>query len=113
MSKRENKAAAAEFRELTGVEFDEFTRRAPVRLLLAVGRYAEPIDVAVLQFADETHPMFAQQREKLERVVRSAWQLRGPGHRRQIVEVVRRYGFSSANERGAEERQGGEQRGEK
>ena len=36
MSKRDNKAAAAEFRELLGMEFDEFTRQAPVKLLLAL-----------------------------------------------------------------------------
>jgi len=91
MSKRENKAAAAEFRELVGVDFDQFTRQASVRLLLAIGKYAEPIDTAVLQFADENHPLFQQQRARLERAVRHAWQLGGAEHRRQIVEVVRRY----------------------
>ena len=63
MSKRENHAAAAEFRELAGVDFDEFTRRAPIKLLLAIGRYAAPTDTAV-QFADETHPLFQQQRAR-------------------------------------------------
>ena len=62
MSTRENRAAAAEFRELAGVDFDEFTRRAPIKLLLAISRYAAPTDAAVLQFADETHPLFQQQR---------------------------------------------------
>ena len=37
MSNRDNKAAAAEFRELAGMDFDEFTRQAPVKLLLARG----------------------------------------------------------------------------
>ena len=48
MSKRENKAAAAEFRELAGMDFDEFTRQAPVKLLLALARLAEPVDITVL-----------------------------------------------------------------
>ncbi len=73
MSKRENRAAAAEFRELAGVDFDEFTRRAPIKMLLAIARYAEPIDTTVLQFADENHPLFQQQRARLERAVRHAW----------------------------------------
>src|SRR2546428_11889733 len=63
MSTRENRAAAAECRELAGVDFDEFTRRAPIKLLLAISRYAAPTDTAVLQFADETHPLFQQQRQ--------------------------------------------------
>jgi hypothetical protein len=46
MSKRENKTAAAEFRELVGVDFDEFTRQAPVKLLLAIGKYAEPTEIS-------------------------------------------------------------------
>jgi hypothetical protein len=90
MSKRENRAAAAEFRELAGVDFDEFTRRAPIKLLLAIGRYAAPTDIAVLQFADETHPLFQQQRARLERTVRHAWQIGEAEYRRQIAEVVRR-----------------------
>jgi hypothetical protein len=68
MSKRENKAAAAEFRELVGVDFDEFTRQAPVKVLLGLATIADPVDITVLQFADETHPLFQQQREKLLRV---------------------------------------------
>ncbi len=91
MSKRENRAAAAEFGEMAGVDFDEFTRQAPVRLLLAIARYAEPIDTTVLQFADETHPLFQQQRARLQRAVRHAWQLGGAEHRRKITEVVRHY----------------------
>jgi hypothetical protein len=91
MSKRENRAAAAEFRELAGVDFDEFTRRAPLKLLLAISRYAAPTDTAVLQFADETHPLFQQQRARLERAVRHAWQIGGSEYRRQIAEVVRQY----------------------
>jgi hypothetical protein len=91
MSKRENKAAAAEFRELVGMDFDEFTRQAPVKLLLEIGRYAEPIDTTVLQFADETHPLFQQQRARLERAMRHAWQVGGAAQRREIVELVRRY----------------------
>lgn len=67
MSKRDNKAAAAESRELVGMEFDEFTRRAPVKLLLALAKFAEPVDVTVLQFANESHALFQQQRERLAR----------------------------------------------
>ena len=94
MSKRENKAAAAEFRELVGMDFDEFTRQAPVKVLLALATFANPVDIAVLQFADETHPLFEQQREKLLRALRSAWQRKDPetaARRRQMAEVVRRY----------------------
>jgi hypothetical protein len=91
MSKRENRAAAAEFRELAGVDFDEFTRRAPIKLLLAISRYAAPTETTVLQFADETHPLFQQQRARLERAVRHVWQIGGAEYRRQIAEVVRHY----------------------
>ena len=72
-------------------DFDEFTRRAPIKLLLTIGKYATPTDTTVLQFADETHPLFQQQRAKLERAVRHAWQIGGAEYRRQIAEVVRQY----------------------
>ena len=94
MSNRENKAAAAEFRELAGMDFDQFTRQAPVKLLLALAKFAGPVDITVLQFAGETHPLFQQQREKLLHALRSAWQRKDPGtapRRRQMAEVVRRY----------------------
>ena len=65
MTNRENKTAAAEFRELFGIEFDEFTRQARVKLLLALARFAEPVDITVLQFADEHHPLYERQRERL------------------------------------------------
>ena len=58
MSKRENKAAAAEFRELAGMDFDQFTRQAPVKVVIGLAGFAEPIDITVLQFADQTHPLF-------------------------------------------------------
>ena len=94
MSKRENKAAAAEFRELAGMDFDQFTRQAAVKVLLALAKFADPLDITVLQFANETHPLFEQQREKLLRALRSAWQRKDPEtatRRRQMAEVVRRY----------------------
>jgi hypothetical protein len=94
MSNRENKAAAAEFRELAGMDFDQFTRQAPVKVLLALAKFAGPVDITVLQFANETHPLFEQQREKLLRALRSAWQrkdLETAPRRRQMAEVVRRY----------------------
>ena len=93
MSNRDNKAAAVEFRELVAMDFDEFTRRARVKLLLGLVKFAEPIDVTVLQFADESHPLFQQQRERLVRALRYAWQRKAPDtaeRRRQITEVVRR-----------------------
>jgi hypothetical protein len=65
MADRDSKAAAAEFREKFGLDFDEFTRQAPVKLLLGLAKFAEPIDLRVLQFADESHPLFQQQRESL------------------------------------------------
>ena len=71
MSNRDNKASAAEFRELVGMYCDEFTRWARVKLLLIL-----------VQFADESHSLFQQQRERLVRALRYAWQ-------RQITEVVR------------------------
>jgi hypothetical protein len=76
MADLDSKAAAAEFRELFGIDFDEFTRQAPVKLLLGLARFAEPIDLRVLQFADESHPLFQQQRERLNRALRHAWQLK-------------------------------------
>jgi hypothetical protein len=94
MSKRDNKAAAAEFRQLVGVDFEEFTRQAPVKLLLALSMFAEPGDITVLQFADEGHPLFEQQRGRLVHALRYAWQRKDPetaARRRQIAEVVRRY----------------------
>jgi hypothetical protein len=94
MSKRENKAAAGEFRELVGMDFDEFTRQAPIKLLLALAKFAEPIDVTVLQFAGETHPLFEQQREKLLRALRYTWQRKDAktaARRRQMTQVVKEF----------------------
>jgi hypothetical protein len=94
MGKRENKAAAAEFREAVGVDFEEFIRQASVKLLLALSMFAEPGDITVLQFANESHPLFEQQRGRLVRTLRYAWPRKDPetaARRRQIIEVVRRY----------------------
>ena len=94
MSNRDNKTAAAEFRQLVGADFEEFIRQAPVKLLLALSRFAEPGDMTVLQFADESHPLFEQQRGRLVRALRYAWQRKDPetaARRRQIAEVVRQY----------------------
>ena len=101
MSNRENKAAAGEFRQLVGVNFEEFTRRAPVKLLLALSKFAEPVNIAMLQYADEKHPLFQQQRERRVRAVRHAWQRRGPdtsARRQQITEVVRQFPDSARPE---------------
>ena len=38
-------AAAAEFRKLAGGDFEQFTRQAPVMLLLALSRFTEPADL--------------------------------------------------------------------
>ena len=100
MSNRDNKAAAAEFRELAGGDFEQFTRQAPVKLLLALSRFAEPTDLTVLQFADETHPQFQPQRERLVRALRYAWQRKGPdlaARRREMTEVVRLYREGTAD----------------
>jgi hypothetical protein len=94
MSNRDNKAAATEFRELVGVDFDEFIRQAPIKLLLGLAKFAEPLDITVLQFADETHALFEPQRAKLLRALRYTWQRKDPetpARRRQITETVRRY----------------------
>jgi hypothetical protein len=99
VSNRDNKAAAAEFRQLVGMDFDEFTRQAPVKVLLALAKFADPDDIIVLQFADETHPLFQQQREKLLRALRYAWQRKDPetvARRRQITEVVSDSAIESA-----------------
>jgi hypothetical protein len=74
VSNRDNKAAAAEFRELVGVDFDEFTRQVPTKLLLALAKFTEPIDLTVLQFADESH--LHQQRDRLMRVPRAGCSVR-------------------------------------
>jgi hypothetical protein len=86
-----DKTAGAEFRQLVGVDFDEFTRRAPIKLLLELGRYADPVDTTVWQFTDESHSLFEQQRAKLVRAVRRAWQLGGAEQRRQMTELVRSF----------------------
>jgi hypothetical protein len=78
VSNRENKATAGEFRQLVGVDFEEFTCRTSAKLLLALSKFAEPINMAVLQFADEKYPLFQQQRERLLRAIHHAWQRRGP-----------------------------------
>ena len=94
MSNRDNKAAAAEFRQLVGVDFEEFIGQAPIKLLLALSRFAEPGDITVLQFADENHPLFEQQRGRLVRALRYAWQRKDPetaARRPQIAEIVREY----------------------
>ncbi len=91
MTKRDNKAAAAEFRELFGVEFDEFTRQAPVKLLVALSRFAEPVDITVLRLAGKSHPLFQQQRDRLVRALRAAWQRKDPQtaeRRRLMTEAV-------------------------
>ena len=93
VTNRENKTAAGEFRELVRMDFDEFTRQAPIKFLLGLEKFAEPIDIAVLQFADERHSLFQQQRERLARALRYAWQRKGPDtaeRRRQMTETVRR-----------------------
>lgn len=98
MTKRDNKAAAAEFRELFGVEFDEFTRQAPVKLLVALSRFAEPVDITVLRLAGESHPLFQQQRDRLVRALRAAWQRKDPQtaeRRRLMTEAVWRCGQGS------------------
>jgi hypothetical protein len=92
MANRDNKRAAADFRELFGIDFDEFTRQAGVGLLLALAQFAEPVDVTVLRFADESHPRFQQQRDNLTRVLRAAWQRKDDKtaeRRCQMTEVVR------------------------
>jgi hypothetical protein len=94
MSNRDNKAAAAGFRQLVGADFEEFLGQAPVKLLLALSMFAEQCDITVLQFADEGHPLFEQQRGRLVRALRYAWQRKDPetaARRRQIAEVVRQY----------------------
>ena len=65
--------------QLFGIDFDEFTRRqAPVKLRLALARFAETVNTTVLQFADESHPLYHKHRDRLVRAVRDAWQLTGP-----------------------------------
>jgi hypothetical protein len=49
MSNRENKAAAAEFCELAGMDFDQFIRQAPIKVLLGLARFAEPVDIEVVR----------------------------------------------------------------
>ena len=71
-----DKAVAAEFRELVGMDFDEFTRQAPVRVLLALSKFARPMKMTVLQFADEMHPLVQQQRASLARALRYACSVR-------------------------------------
>ena len=93
MSKRDNKATAAEFRQLAGMDFEEFTRQAPARALVALAHLPEPVDITVLRLADERHPLFQQQRERLAHALRATWHRKDPQmaeRRRQITEVVKR-----------------------
>jgi hypothetical protein len=62
MSKRENRAVAAGCRELAGVDFDEFTRRAPITLLLTLGRYATPTKAGVPHGALQPGALLLEQR---------------------------------------------------
>jgi hypothetical protein len=100
MSNRENKAAAGEFRQLVGIDFEEFTRRTSVKLLLALSKFAEPINMAVLQFADEKYPLFQQQRERLLRTCTTLGNVgdRTSARRQQITEVVRQFRDSARPE---------------
>jgi hypothetical protein len=108
VSKRDNKAAAAEFRELVGMEFDEFTRQAPVKLLVALSKFAEPVNMTVLQFADESHPLFQQQRERLARALRAAWQRKDPQtpERRRAMTQAVKGGHYSNGRNGAQGKSG-------
>jgi hypothetical protein len=104
VSKRDNKAAAAEFRELVGVDFKEFTRQAPVKVLIALAKSTEPVDITVLPFADKNHALFQQQRERLARAVRYAWQRKDAEtatRRRQIIEVCQVHCEQRERPRGA------------
>lgn len=94
MANRDNKAAAAEFRQFVRMEFDDFTRQAPAKLLAALSKFAEPVDITVLRLADENHPLFQQQQERLARALRAAWQRKDPKtaeRRRLMTETVRDY----------------------
>jgi hypothetical protein len=107
VSKRDNKAAAAEFRELVGVESHEFTRQAPVKVLVALSKFAEPVDITVLRIAGESHPLFQRQRDRLVRALRAAWQRKDPrtAARRLMTQVVWRCGQGSAKAGGGEDDQ--------
>jgi hypothetical protein len=65
-------------------------RRRP-KLLVWLTKFGEPVDSTLLQFADEHHPLYQQQRERLERALRNAWQ-RG----RDVVSVVNNYDHLSS-----------------
>ena len=83
----------ANFREQVGTGFDQFTRQAPVKALLALAKFAEPVNIAVLQFADESCPLF-RQRAKLVRALWRAWPLKRPDmaeRQQQIIWVVGDY----------------------
>ena len=55
MSNRDNKAAAAEFRQPVGVDFDEFIRQAPIKLLLALAKFAEPGAISGPEVSPDVH----------------------------------------------------------
>jgi hypothetical protein len=100
VSNRENKAAAGEFRQLVGVDFEEFTRRASVKLLLALSKFAEPINMAVLQFADEKYPLFSSSARNscVQYATLGNVRDRTSARRQQITEVVRQFRDSARPE---------------
>lgn len=94
MGKKENAEWAKEFREKTGDDFNDFSKKVPVAVLLAIGRRIASTDYAVRFYDNKQHPKFHTNREALEKAVRRAWSLGAFEHRGQVIELVQRE-FSS------------------
>jgi hypothetical protein len=69
-----NKAAGGEFRELVRTHFNEFARRAPIKLLFAPAKFGEPIMVAVTAVRPREAPALSAARELAVR----RWQCEAP-----------------------------------
>lgn len=94
MGKSDNGKWALEFRNMVGMDFNDFTRPAPVTALLAIGKRIASTDFAVRFYYNKQHPDFHTNREALEKAVRRAWAQGAFEHRRQVIELVQR-DFSS------------------
>ena len=65
-------------------------------LLLALAKYDEPVDITVLQFADEMHLLFKQQRDRFLRALRYACSVRT--QRRRHVGRLPKWSSSAGDE---------------
>jgi hypothetical protein len=88
MNKQENKEAAQEFKEYTGVTFEEFIKSATDEVLLAIGNRVCSEEWAVKNYNFKNHPQFYKNRKRLLSALRLQWDGGSFSRRRQIVDFV-------------------------